>query len=317
MPHPPHVPVQVAAGQQLGHRVLHRLGHLHAEVDSCPGEHRDQVGPGQQPARAERRGQRLRRGAQVDDHLGVQAEQRRQRADVVAELAVVVVLHDERPGGPGPGRERLTAGHRQPPAQRVLMRGRGVHQPQPGRQLVHHQPVRVHPARHQLGAVRGEHRPGRLVARLLHADPVARPEQAARDQLQARRDPAGDQDLVPRAAQAPAAAQVADDLIAQRGQAARVRPAGHRLGGGPPPGPAPGGLIDPGHPGDAGAQVDPGRRGGGRPGPGRGYGSRPGGRPARPGRRAARHAWWPGAPGATKVPEPCRPSSQPSANSWV
>src|ERR1039458_1095515 len=111
------MPLQLSAGQQLRHRVLDRSGYALAEFRRGRGEHRDEVRPGDQPARAERWGERLAGGAEVDDQVRVEAEQGGQGGDVVAELTVVVVLDDERPGGPGPGGQRLAARDRQAAAQ--------------------------------------------------------------------------------------------------------------------------------------------------------------------------------------------------------
>ena len=64
-------------------------------------------GRGEDPAEPQRRRERLRRGAEVRDALGVEPLERRERAAVVAELGVVVVLDHEPVGRARPGEQRV------------------------------------------------------------------------------------------------------------------------------------------------------------------------------------------------------------------
>ena len=132
-----------------------------------------------QPTRAEGGGEDLRRRAEVDDDVGVHAVQGRQRADVVAELAVVVVLDDDRSGGPGPRDQCLPAADRKPPAERVLMGGRGVEQLEIAGEFLGDDAVRVDPARHDPRPGPAQHLPARGIARFLDAGLLARRQEAS------------------------------------------------------------------------------------------------------------------------------------------
>ncbi len=116
---------------------------------------------------------------------GIHAVQRGQRADVVAELAVVVVLDHERPGGPRPRDERLPAAHREAAAQRVLVGRRGVEQLEIAGEPLGENAVRVDPAGHDLRPGPAQDLTARGIAGLLDAGLVARGEQRVREQRKA------------------------------------------------------------------------------------------------------------------------------------
>ena len=97
--HPADVPFQVARGEQREQGVLHGFRHPLAEVGRSRAMRSTRAGRATSQPAPKRRRQRLRRRAEVDDHLGVHAVQGGQRPDVVTELAVVVVFHDDRAGG--------------------------------------------------------------------------------------------------------------------------------------------------------------------------------------------------------------------------
>ena len=67
---------------------------------------------------------------------------------------------------------------------------------QPGAEFVHDQAVGVGRARHYLGAVRGQHRPGNRVAGYFHPDEITGPQHGGGDQAQPCGNSAGDQELV-------------------------------------------------------------------------------------------------------------------------
>ena len=227
--HPADVPFQVARGEQREQGVLHGFRHPLAEVRAQPRDALDQGRARHQPARADGRRQRLRRRAEVHDHLGVHAVQRGQRPDVVTELAVVVVFHDDRAGLTRPRGQRLPAAHRQAPAQRVLVRRRRVQQPQVTGKLLGHHAVRVHPAGHHLGARPGQHLARGRVAGFLDARLVSRPEQRRGQQRQPAGHAPGDQDVRRADAEGAGPAEVGGELGAQLGQPVRVRPRRRRL----------------------------------------------------------------------------------------
>ncbi len=175
--------------------MLDRLGDADAEARAQRRQLVDQLGRRDQPARAEGRRQHLRRGTEVDDDGRVHAVQRGQRADVVAELAVVVVLDDDRAGRPGPRDQGLPAVHRQAAAERVLVGGRGVEQPQIAGQFPGDDAVRVDPARHDLGPGPAQDLAAGGVTGLLQSGPVPRRQQRVREQREPARHPLGDQDV--------------------------------------------------------------------------------------------------------------------------
>ena len=235
--------------------MLHRLGDADAELGAQRRQLVDELGRRDQPARAEGGGEDLRGRAQVDDDVGVHAVQGRQRADVVAELAVVVVLDDDRAGGPGPPDQRLPAAHRKPPAERVLMGGRGVEQPEIAGELLGNDAVRVDPARHDPRPGPPQHLAAGGVARLLDAGLVARRQQHVRQQREPARHPLGDQDLLRPDGKPAGPAQVGGDFLAKLGEPVRVGPPGREVRARLPPRTPPGGRIDPVRPGDAGLQI--------------------------------------------------------------
>jgi hypothetical protein len=257
--HPADVTVQVARAEQGQDRVLDRLGYPRPDPRPQRGQLVDQPGRGDQPARAEGGGQHLGRGAEVDDDAGVHAVQRGQRADVVAELAVVVVFHDDRAGLPGPRDQRLPAAHRQAAAERVLVGGGGVEQPQVTGQFLGDEAVPVDPAGHHPGAGPAQDLAPGGVTGLLQPGPVPRRQQRVREQREPAGHPLGDQDAGRRHGQPAGAAQVGGDLQAQLGQPVGVGPAGRQTRPRLPPRPPPGGGLDSAGPGDPGLQVD--RRG--------------------------------------------------------
>ena len=312
VPHAPDVPLQGTGGDQAEQRVLRGPGRPVAQGVPGRGQPRGQPGRGGQPADPQRRGEDLRRRSQVHHDLGVQAEQGRQRRDVVAELAVVVVLHDERAGVPGPGGQRPPARHRQPAAQRILVRRRGIDQPQPVRQRVHPEATGVHRARHDPQPVRGEDGPGGGIPGFLDAHPVPRPQQRG-EQAEAPGNSPGHHELAGGAVHAPAAPQVPGEGGAQIRAALRIR----QVTGRPrcPRSARPGAT-----PRGRSPRSRRSRAAGRSSRPRRGAAARPRS-PAAPGARLVSAdplpRGRPGAPSATNVPEPCRPSTQPSANNWA
>ncbi len=185
--HLANVAFQVARGQQREESVLHGLGDPLAERGPQLREPLDQPGVRDQPARAEPRGQHLRRGPEVDDHFGVHAVQRGQRPDVVTELAVVVVLDDDRAAVARPGGQRLPPADREAAAERVLVRGGRIEQPQVAGKLVGDYAVGVDAAGHDLRASPAQHLPGGRVARFFDADLVPGAQQRRRQRAPGRR----------------------------------------------------------------------------------------------------------------------------------
>jgi hypothetical protein len=186
--------LQVARAEQGEDRVLHRLGDADAELRAQRRQLVDQLRRRDQPARAEGGGEDLRRRAQVDDDVRVHAVQGRQRADVVAELAVIVVLDDDRAGRPGPRDQCLPATDRKPPAQRVLVGGRGVEQLEIVGELLGNDAVRVDPAGHDPRPGSAQHLAAGGVAGFLDAGLVARRQEDVREQREPARHALGDQD---------------------------------------------------------------------------------------------------------------------------
>ena len=256
MPHPPDVLVQVAGRHQRQDRTLGGatcpLAHSRRRA-SQPGY---QVGLGHQPADPELRREDLGGGPQVHHDVLVQAEQGGQGRHVVAELTVVVVFDDECAGRTCPSDQRVPARNSQPAAERVLVGRRGVDQPEPGRECVHHQAVGVHRARDHARPMGGEHRTGSRVAGLLHAHLVARTQQGRRDQPETAGHAAGDQDLLRQAAEPPAPPQVAGEGGTESGVTLRLGRRQGRTGASASPCPPPGRAVDPRGPGDAGPQLD-------------------------------------------------------------
>jgi hypothetical protein len=188
--------LQVARAEQGEDRVLHRLGDTDAELRAQRRQLVDELRRRDQPARAEGGGEGLRCGAEVDDDVRVHAVQGRQRADVVAELAVVVVLDDDRAGRPGPRDQCLSAAHRKPPAERVLMGGRGVEQREIVGEFLGNDAVRVDPAGHDPRPGPAQHLAARGVARFLDAGLVTGRQEHVREQRKPARHPLGDQNLL-------------------------------------------------------------------------------------------------------------------------
>ena len=261
VPHPADVPLQITGPDHAENRTLGRAPcplpqprrHLHE-----PGH---QFRLGHEPADPQRRREDLGGRAQVHHDAGVQPEQGRQRADVIPELAVVVVFDDQRPGRARPGDQRPSARNRKPAAERVLVGGGDVDHPQPGDTLgevarLSDQAVGIHRAGDQACPVGGEHRPRGRVPGLLHSDLVTWPQQRGRDQPEAAGHAAGDHDLLGPAADSPAAPQVTGECRTERGAALRLRGGNGRLGAGAAPGPPPRRAVDAGHPGDARPQLD-------------------------------------------------------------
>ena len=122
---------------------------------------------------AERRREQLARGAQVHDDVGAECGEQRQRRDVVAQLAVVVVLDDEEALGPCPVHERDPPARRQPRAQRELVRRRAVDGRQPGRAGRRRRARRRRRERIHVESGGPQRLGGALVARLLDGDPRA------------------------------------------------------------------------------------------------------------------------------------------------
>ena len=97
-----------------------------SRIARCSGRRCDQ------PAESHARRDGLAGGAEVGDHLAVEGGERGHRGDVVAELRVVVVLDDDRPGTARgvQQREPVGAGHHRP--ERVLVCRRDVRRRAPG-----------------------------------------------------------------------------------------------------------------------------------------------------------------------------------------
>ena len=234
----------------------------------------------------------------MHDHVGAECGEQRQRRDVVAQLAVVVVLDDEEALGPGPVHERDPPARRQPRTQRELVRRRAVDGRQPGREGVDDQPVAVDGHRDHVESGAPQRLDGPLVAGLLDGDPRA-----------ARQGPGQLGDRRGRSArghegarvggQAAMAQEVRDDGFAERRQPDRVGHDVGRLVGGRAPGPPPGGAVSAATQGVPGAQVDRRRLGRRRVESGSAAGLRT-----------------PGGTATTNVPAPRRPATHPSASSW-
>ena len=170
-PQPAQVPAQVAV---RGERREHPLARPR-RPDAGPVALRHHGGAHgrrrHEPAHAQRRRQQLARGAQVHDDVRAQRGEQRERGDVVAQLAVVVVLDDQEPLGPRPRHQRDPPRRRQPRAERELVRRRAVDGREAGRQGVDDQPVAVHRHREHGEPGAAQRRGGPLVARLLHGHP--------------------------------------------------------------------------------------------------------------------------------------------------
>ncbi len=154
---------QLGQGQLFQHR-----GVAVGEVLDLPQLVPERAGDGH-PGQAQSGGQALGRRAHVDHVLGVEGLQGAHGLAVIAQLAVVVVLYDQAPGGPGPGHGRGPPVRRQGGSRRVLV-GRGEHDGAHPAQVVEAGSVLVDRQRHH-----GEPGPpygGPVVgnARVLHAD---------------------------------------------------------------------------------------------------------------------------------------------------
>ena len=125
-----------------------------------------------------------------------QRAQGRERRDVVAELAVVVVLEDEAARGAGPAQQPHPPGHRHPGPERVLVRRRDVCRGCTGRDLRRVQPVVVDRDARDVHSLRLEGRPGLGVARVLEGDGGADEPERRREGTKRGADPRDDEDLV-------------------------------------------------------------------------------------------------------------------------
>ena len=120
------------------------------------------------------------------------------------------------PGGAGAGAER---------------------QPGQAGQAADDQAVGVHRARHHPRASRRQDGSSHRIPRFFQPGPLAGPQQRGGEQRQAPGHAAGDEDVIGRAAEPAGPAQVPAERLAQRRQAAWVRPPGRRYVARPPPGP--------------------------------------------------------------------------------
>jgi hypothetical protein len=139
-PQPAQVPAQVAV---RGERREHPLARpRRPDAGSVALRHHDGAhGRGRhEPAHAQRRRQQLARGAQVHDDVRAQRGEQRERGDVVAQLAVVVVLDDQEPLGPARATSATRRAADSRRAERELVRRRAVDGREAGRQGVDDQP---------------------------------------------------------------------------------------------------------------------------------------------------------------------------------
>ena len=180
--------------------------------------------------------------------------------DVVAQLAVVVVLDDEKPLDAGPRDQRHPACCRQSRAQRELVCRGAVDGREAAREFLDDQPVAVDRHRHH-DEPRTPQRPdGALVPRLL--DGHVRAGRQGPGQFGDRRGrPAGGDDGVQLRGQTAMAQQVGGDGAAEGRQPDGIGHDVGRLVAGGAPGPPPRGPVQRRHAGRTGAQVDGRRRG--------------------------------------------------------
>jgi hypothetical protein len=250
----------------------------------------------------------LARGTQVHDDVRAQRGEQRERRDVVAQLAVVVVLDDQEPLGPRTRHERDPPRSRQPGAERELVCRRAVDGREARRQGVDDQPVAVHRHREHGEPGGAQRRGGPLVARLLHGHPC--PARQGAGQLgDRRRGAARRQDGTGVGGQAAVSQQVLDDRAPERGQADRV---GHDVRRSSA---AARQARRHAARSSAATQGIPARRSTGAAPSADGAPCtiaaryRVGGATSGPACGAAGTA-------TTKVPAPCRPATQPSASNW-
>src|SRR4051794_1407615 len=226
------VAVQRAAAQQLGEGEL--VERADAEVDA-PAHLRHRPRPlarGDEPADAQRGREALRRRARIDDPLGVQALQRADRAAVVAELGVVVVL-DDQPVGLARPREQLGAAlGRHDVADGELMGRRGDHDARAaGDEGGDVDALLARRDRDGLQAGAAGERGQQREARVLEGDAlVARLAQRVAEQAQPVGEAVGDGHAGRVRADRAHAGQIGGQLSPQRADAARVHVA--QLGGG-------------------------------------------------------------------------------------
>ncbi len=221
-PGPSHVPVVLAGFDQLGQGQLvqaaavpvgQRLGR--DDVGQEPARHHD-------PGQPDRWCQRLARRSGVDHVLGRQGLHGPDRAAVVAELPVVVVLDHDRSGPCGPPPGLRPAMRRQRHAERELMRRREQHGPGVA-DLVDHRPVVVHRDRPRRQAAGLDDVAVMLVAVGLHRYARGAPRrQDPAQQRQGLRESRADHDLIRRGAHPASPGQVDRKRGAQLGSSARV-----------------------------------------------------------------------------------------------
>ena len=219
----PDVALQVPLGDQREDRALHRPGGVAIGQRLQRRHPRAERGGGDQVADPQRRGQRLGEGADVGDApLAIEAEQRGEGGRVEPELAVVIILDDQAVVLPRPLQQGQPPRDRQPPAERILVRGgdAGHHR----RVGTARQPLDLHPVgidrhRHHARPVPQQDIARHRVARFLEGDRLARGDRGAHDQLERLRRPGGDHHVVRAAGHAARAAHPARQRLAQRGVA--------------------------------------------------------------------------------------------------
>ena len=178
---------------------------------------------GDQETQAQHGKQRLRERPDVGHAAAaVQALQRLQRPVGEPELAVVVVLDDDRVRALGPRQQRRAPGQGHRRAERELVRRRDVHQLRPRGQRGDVEAFAVHRHADDLGAVRREEQLRQPVAGLLDGDPVARLEQHAAQQVERLLRALGDEHVVGAGAHRAGDADVPGDRRAQARVPARV-----------------------------------------------------------------------------------------------
>jgi hypothetical protein len=209
---------EAAAGDEARERELFEQAGAEVIVVLLAGERIDQPRWREQPAKPERRRERLARRADRDHLLGDEALQGPERAAVVAQLSVVVVLDDQRAAPSGPGGERLPPLAAEGGTARVGVRGcdeervdaRVVERLRVESELVDGDRDRLQSACADRISVPG-------VARLLDGDAVrAGAAEDATDERQPLHEPAADDDPVGGGDGAARAAEVVGQRLAQR-----------------------------------------------------------------------------------------------------
>ena len=94
-PHPAQVPVRSPFSRSIGHRLLDRAAGAVGQAVAGPGDGGEKVGAATSQPTPTSGDSDLDRRAEQDHPLRVEAVEGGQRGDVVAELGVVVVLHDD------------------------------------------------------------------------------------------------------------------------------------------------------------------------------------------------------------------------------